>query len=256
MFVITMVAGGHIMPASGDRRNTILRRSKEKPAMDLSWKSIVLLSIAFVLVAGFLLWGVWQLEEAKKGVHTRVVEETDDGLLVVELKEKEKYDLTVQCDEENFQEAFRQFAKHVQADATVPPLTIPGGPLVIALADHELPENMQPVKRAAIEYLKRHAPKRVILLAHSECLLYDTIAAWQNNLDAVKQRQHADLIRARNVLKSWFPKTEVEIYYADRQGDKLTFYPMAETLPPTEPPGTAVPYDLQPPEETKQPEKE
>jgi len=92
-------------------------------------------------------------------------------------------------------------------------------------------EELQPAKRAAIEYLKRHAPRRVILVAHSECLLYDTIAAWQDDLDAVKRRQHEHLVAARDAIRKWFPTTEVELYYADKDGNRLTFYRMAEELP-------------------------
>jgi len=200
--------------------------------MHWGWGKLALFTLFLVAAVAGVLWIAWELEEGKKPVRTEVVGETDEGHFVVEMKEQERFDLIVHCDEEKFQDAFEKFTDHVDVESPYPPLRVPGGPMVIALADLELPEELQPAKRAAIEYVKRHAPRRVILVAHSECLLYDTIAAWQDDLDAVKLRQHEHLIAARNVIKQWFPTTEVELFYADKVGDRLTFYPMATELPP------------------------
>jgi hypothetical protein len=201
--------------------------------MQWGWGKLALVTLLLGAVTGAAIWIAWELEEGKKPVRTEVVGETDEGHFVVEMKEQESFDLIVHCDEEKFQEAFEEFTDHVDVESPYPPLRVPGGPMVIALADLELPEKLQPAKRAAVEYVKRHAPRRVILVAHSECLLYDTIAAWQDDLDAVKTRQHEHLIASRNVIKQWFPDAEVELFYADRSGDRLTFYPMANELPPS-----------------------
>jgi len=200
--------------------------------MHWSWSKLAIVTLLFTVVAVGLVWIAWELEEAKKPVRTTVLDPTEQGEFVVELREKESYDLIVHCDEQRFQEAFEKFTDHAQVESKYPPLRVPGGPMVIALADLELPEDLQPVKRSAIEYLKRHAPRRVVLVAHSDCLLYDTIAAWQDDLDEVKHRQHEHLIAAREAIERWFPETEVELYYADRSGNRLTFYKMAEELPP------------------------
>ena len=199
--------------------------------MQWNWRTLVLLTLLVALFTAGIIWIAWELEEGKKPVRTRVVGETNPGEFVVEMEEQESFDLIVHCDEERFEDPFEEFTEHVDLESPYPPLKVPGGPMVIALADLELPEELQPAKRAAIEYLKRHAPRRVILVAHSECLLYDTIAAWHDDLDAVKRRQHEDLIAAGDAIKKWFPNTEVELYYADKDGNRLTFYRMAEELP-------------------------
>jgi len=205
-----------------------------------SWQKLTLATLIFAVVAAGSIWIAWELEEAKKPVRTRVVGEDESGGFVVEIKEQEHYDLIVHCDEEMFQDAFEKFTDHAEVESDYPPLRVPGGPMVIAMADLELPEDLQPAKRAAIEYLKRHAPRRVVLVAHSECLLYDTIAAWHNDLDEVKRRQHEHLVQARAAIKRWFPDTEVELYYADRNGNLLTFYNMADELPPESLTGDAI----------------
>ena len=199
--------------------------------MQWNWRTLVLLTVLISLITAGVIWLAWELEESKKPVRTRVVGETEAGEFVVEMKEQESFDLIVHCDEARFEDAFEEFAEHTQIESPYPPLRVPGGPMVIALADLELPEDLQPAKRAAIEYLKRHAPRRVVLVAHSECLLYDTIAAWQDDLDAVKRRQHEHLVAARDAIQKWFPTTEVELFYADKDGNRLTFYRMAEEIP-------------------------
>jgi hypothetical protein len=201
--------------------------------MNWTWQRILMMSVLLALVAAGLIWVAWELEEGKKPVRTRVVEESADGNFVVEIREQESYDLIVHCDEEKFQEAFEKFTDHAQVESKYPPLRVPGGPMVIALADLELPEELQPARRTAVEYLRRHAPRRVVLVAHSECLLYDSIAAWQDDLDGVKRRQHEHLVDARHAILRWFPDTEVELYYADKSGNRMTFYNMAEELPPS-----------------------
>ena len=66
----------------------------------------------------------------------------------------------------------------------------------------------------------------MVLTAHSQCLIYDVIAAWQNKPDEVMMRQTEDLRKAREIIRSWFPETRVEIYYAEKQGDNLRFKPL------------------------------
>ena len=199
---------------------------------DWSWRKLTLFTVLFIAVTTLVIWVAWQAEEARLPVQTRIVGETDDGNFVVEMREKESYDLIVHCNEEKFQKAFEAFSANTKVVSPYPPLRVPGGPMVIALADVELSETLQPAKRTAIEFLKRHAPRRVILVAHSECLLYDSIAAWQDHLDEVKRKQHEHLIMARDAITRWLPNTEVEIYYADKDGDRLTFHRMTEELSP------------------------
>lgn len=224
--------------------------------IDWSAKKLTFVSILVTLGLAALFWGVYELEEHRKAVRTHVVGEGEDGTFRVEVADQKQFDLIVFCNEEKFQEAFRAFAESRKLEGTYPPLILPGGPLAIAFADQELPEELQAPKRVAIEYLKRHAPRKVILVAHSNCLLYDSIGAWYDApIDDVRHAQHEHLIRAKHMIQEWLPETEVEIYYADYQDGMMSFYPMADEL--LAPSLSVDDFELRrEPQSNQQPEKE
>lgn len=185
---------------------------------------IVVLALALV---GAVLWGSWAYEEAQKPVKTVVLKSDTNDLFVVKVKHKEGDDILIQCDEDDFQEAFEKFRNFLGVKAE--PIKVPGGAMFFALPPTEVPEKLEPAKRAVIEILKRHSPRRVILIAHSECLLYDVVGAWNNRPQEVESRQKADLERAREVIQTWFSKTQaIEIYYAGKRGDTLAFNPLPD----------------------------
>ena len=43
--------------------------------------------------------------------------------------------------------------------------------------------------------------------------------------------QHKHLVMARNVIREWFPDSEVYLYYAEMKGEELTFYRISGKLP-------------------------
>lgn len=178
--------------------------------------------IAIIAVCVGLVWGAFYLEDVKKGVNTRVVGEGQSQTFVVRMEKREKgASVVIHCSEDGFEDAFTKFKNHLGVDE--PPFDIPGGPMVIALAHADLSEDLQKVKRAAVEILKRHSPQRIVLVAHSECLFYDSIGAWQNRLGKARERQYADLEQAVRVLREWFPQSSIEAYYAEKEGEELHF---------------------------------
>lgn len=191
--------------------------------MKIPQRTLITIAVIVALtLSGMALYLAWEIEESSNPVRTVIVEDLEEkGVFTVEIREQEGQDFIVYCDEERFQEAFSMFADHVGVETE--PLRVPGGPMVLAFADVTVPENFQPAYRTLVQMLKRHAPSRVVLVSHSECLLYDSIAAWQNNLAAVRDRQQQDLIAAQKALRAWLPRTEVEVYYADKRGTQLKF---------------------------------
>lgn len=168
--------------------------------------------------------GAWFLESARnRPPGTTVVTEDGKEYFVVELPEQKGSDIVIQCDESEFQEAFRQFRDHLGIKAE--PLALPGGALAIgATAEHgETPEALAPAARSAVEILKRHSPTRVVLLTHDDCLYYDTIAAWRDQLDHVRFAQGRHLRLAKETILKWLPKAKVEAYFARREGKRLIF---------------------------------
>lgn len=188
-------------------------------------RNLFLGTLVVLVISALLLYAAWALEEAKKSVRTVVIQNpSGNDLFVVELQEKQEGDIVIQCNEERFQDAFGHFRKFLRVDTE--PISVPGGAMLLALPPTEVPEDLQPAKRVLVEMLKRHSPHRVILIAHSECLLYDVLGAWQDRQGEVRGRQEEDLRRAMDTIRTWFPKTEVGVFYALKEGDHLVFNPL------------------------------
>lgn len=183
----------------------------------------VLVGVVVLALAALLIIGAWVIEGGT--IISRPSAKATGGDFVADLPPRVGVDLVLQCDEEFFQEAYQRFRKEYLGIET-DPIAVPGGVKALTAIEGDLPKELASVKRAVVETLKRHAPRRVVLTAHSQCLIYDVIAAWQDKGNEVKARQMDDLQKARDVIRSWFPDTKVEIYYAQKEGDKLRFMPI------------------------------
>ncbi len=181
----------------------------------------VLAATVALAVAAAVIWGAWALDESGPGQHTRVVGDGDDETFVVRIEDEPGETFVVQCNEERYLKAHSLFRDHIDVDTV--PLAVPGGSMAIAKLPADLPESLAPARRTLVEFLERHCPKKLVLVAHEDCLLYDAIAAWQDRSDEVRGRQEEDLRAAVRVIHSWLPKTEVECWYAGRKGEELEF---------------------------------
>ena len=180
---------------------------------------IILVAVAVMLLGT----GAWMLE-SKTNPAQRVVKYQGDEFVTNLPPQEVGTDLVIQCNEERFQEAYKRFRdEYLKIDAE--PIAVPGGIKALAAVEGELPKELEPVKRAIVEALKRHSPRRIVLTAHSYCLIYDVIAAWQNAADRKKTelQQITDLQKARELIRSWLPNTQVDVYYAQVEGDKVRF---------------------------------
>ena len=147
-----------------------------------------------------------------------------DGTVVADLPEIDRADFIVHSTEDRFEDAYKKLGTYLKATY---PLPVPGGPLLFALADVDLPEEMQPAKRTTVEVLKRYSPRRIILVSHQGDVWYDSIAAWNDDLAGVSDRQIADLQKAGRVIKEWFPTSEVLLYYGRIENvNKVRFSPL------------------------------
>jgi hypothetical protein len=183
----------------------------------------LLVALGLAATVGLLVLA-WHADESIKPVKTTVVEEiNDDGSLTVDIRSQQEGEWIISCSEKHFHGAHEHVDK--------PLLDAPGGPMLVALADFEVREELQAPKRVLIEILKRHSPERIVLVAHEECLIYDSIGAWKDQPEIVRELQLKHLRQARDVLKEWFPKTEVQIYYGEKLGEtQLRFFPVIDDL--------------------------
>lgn len=177
-----------------------------------------------------LLFAAYALDEYRAGIHTVVVENPEGDLFTVRLPDQPKEDLLIQCEEGEFQEAFARFSEFLGMKE-VSRISLPGGAKFLRLLPGELSGPLEPAQRAFVEVLRRHSPGRIVLVGHSECLLYDAIAAWRGELARVRGDQDRDAALALEKLHAWFPGVELTAYYAERDGDRLRFNPWTPAPP-------------------------
>ena len=133
------------------------------------------------------------------------------------------------CPEDFLDEPSQAFAKWLKLDSI--PVKIPGGMMMVArLNDLSVDQSLKPLQRSTIEVLKRYSPRRVVLVAHTNCVYYDTVAAWNDNLANVRQREINDLRAAISVLREWFPRAEVSGYLAEEDASHRLVFHAADKL--------------------------
>ena len=188
--------------------------------MDTRTKVVV--AVVGVLLSATVLVVAWQLDDGMQLVQISVLEQSEEeGRLVIQMEERLGEDFIVLCPEERFQEAFAELRSFV--NVSTEPLHFPGGPMVLSFADFEVPESLESARSVLQNFLQRFSPGRIVLVSHSECLYYESLAIFGNNLYGVRERQIRDLEKARTAILQWLPNTEVELYYADKDGERLTF---------------------------------
>ena len=189
-------------------------------------RSLLMASVlGLAVVTG--LWGIWVFESRSAGK-----DNPDTGEFSYQLTRKPTdgpADVIVMCDEDVMSEAGGAFAKWMKLEGL--PLKAPGGVMLIArLNDVTLDSSLKPLQRALVEVLKRYSPRRVVLVAHTYCIYYDTLAAWNDNLANVRQRQIADMRASINVLREWFPRAEISGYLAEEDANHKVVFHAANKL--------------------------
>ena len=183
----------------------------------------ILLAVWTVLLVAGLLWGAWLLDSPKEEV---VFTESGNFIYKIEQNgENTPADIMLTCSEDVMKSSSEAFARWLKLSGI--PLYLPSGPMLIGKLDElNVPEELKPAKRSLVEVLKRHTPKHIVLIAHTNCIYYDTVAAWEDNLTKVKERQREDMLMAKNTLNQWLPKAKVSGYIAEEFDGRLEFRPV------------------------------
>ncbi len=187
--------------------------------------AVVLVIIGVVAIA---LWGAWRLESKSGANVSNQVPGAEFSYKLPQQTASDVGDVLITCTEDVMDAPSGEFAKWLGLQGI--PLELPGGPLSIArlsdsvTPDKALMELLNPFQRVAVEVLKRHTPRKVVLVTHDMCIYYDALAAWQNNLSQVQARQRSDMSAALNTLRLWFPQAEISGFVASIDGQKLTFH--------------------------------
>jgi hypothetical protein len=205
---------------------------------------VAVLVVAVLAGIAFGLYSVWRWEDRSTLPPTPAAPPPGEDLFVTELPAKPVRIAWIQCNEDEYEESFETFRRELGVKDD--PYEILGGPILITLTPElgDLPDLLERGKQVTIEYLRKKAPDRFVLLAHEGCEISDYIGAWKGlPEDEVRERQVGDLRRAYDVLREWFPGVPVELYYVDREegmpGEPVTlrFNPIGRR----DPEGTAEP---------------
>ena len=192
----------------------------------MSPRSLVTASVLVLVVVGGLA-GIWVFES-----RSAAKDDAASGEFSYQLPQKANDaspDILIVCPEDVLTEPVDAFSKWLKLAGF--PLKIPGGVMLLArLNDVTLDESLKPAQRAAVELLKRYSPRRVVIVAHTYCIYYDTLAAWNNNLGDVRRRQIADMRASMSVLQAWFPRAEISGYLAEEDGNHRLVFHSADKL--------------------------
>ncbi len=185
------------------------------------WMAIIVGSVALILSAA------WILDPSSARERVAEKEGAEFSYELPPEKETANSDILIGCSEDIVETPNMEFAKWKGLHGV--PLALPGGPLALAhLDDVKMGEHFKPAQRASVEVLKRHSPRKIVVVAHTMCLYYDTIAAWNNSLSQVRERQMQDMQAALHLLREWFPQADISGYMAEEKSRTLFYRPVPQ----------------------------
>jgi hypothetical protein len=102
---------------------------------------------------------------------------------------------------------------------------VPGGPAWLLSTGDET--GFVQVARAQVDFLvQAHELQRIVLITHFGCAYYGQKLRLSPN--ACLSTQTADLKRAADKLREWYPEMRVENYLAMRSSSRLSFHRVAD----------------------------
>lgn len=178
-------------------------------------------AVAAVVVSLLVLLAIWRLEGAHQ--ERDVLPSASQEFSYPLERSAGTGDLLLTCSEEIMNKPIAAFARWLKIEG--PPIQVPSGHMLIPqLNNVEIGEEFKPAQRAVQELLKRHSPRKVVLVAHTNCVYYDTVAAWQDSLATVRQKQIDDLKATAGLVREWLVKSEVQTYLAEEENGRLVFH--------------------------------
>jgi len=132
--------------------------------------------------------------------------------------------VVIHCSDPRYQHHFQEFLeKHLGLD-NYGLLAVPGGHQFLTLVDY-LPKFSWAGWRWVKFLMDIAKPRRVILIAHHDCLWYRD-GRFSLHRGDVRERQVQDLKRVQAAVAERFPEVAVELYFARLEGDQASFEPV------------------------------
>jgi Putative carbonic anhydrase len=132
--------------------------------------------------------------------------------------------MALYCSDGRWGEAFDEFCQHHLGIPRYDRWAVPGGPAWL-LPSGEQTGFLQ-AARLQVEFLVNvHGLERMVLITHYGCAYYGQRLS--GSADETLAAQAADLRRAADELREWFPNMLVETYLAMRSGITMSFHEVA-----------------------------
>jgi hypothetical protein len=129
--------------------------------------------------------------------------------------------IVIHCSDPRFRRHFQEFLESHLKVSSYGLVAVPGGPQFLTLTEY-LPK-FSWVGWRWVKFLFDVArPRRVILIAHHDCLWYRDGRFWQGRL-SLYERQIRDLRAVRQALLERFSGVTVELYFALLDGEQAAF---------------------------------
>jgi hypothetical protein len=124
--------------------------------------------------------------------------------------------VVIHCGDHRFQGVFREFLAEGLKLRSYSLLSLPGGAHFIPL-EALLPKFAKTGLQSLSFLVKRSRPRRVILIGHDDCLFFKERLQFFFLEADLKEKQLANLRRARRAVQERFPGLAVELYFAGAQ---------------------------------------
>ena len=132
--------------------------------------------------------------------------------------------VVIHCSDPRYQPHFQEFLREHLGLGNYGLLAVPGGPQFLTLADY-LPKFAWAGWRW-VKFLTDIAkPRRIILIAHHDCLWYRD-GRFSLHRGDLRERQVEDLRRVRAAIAERSPDVAIELYYARLEGEQASFEPV------------------------------
>ncbi len=144
-----------------------------------------------------------------------------DGKTVYTVDTHPSEALVLHCGDPRFQTAFRTFLTRELGLKNYTPIIIGGGVHAFGLQSF-LPKNFKILWEQVKFFVKEQSLSRVIIINHDDCKWYERMRGYHSRIKTADKGKH-DLTTAALTILRDFSGITVSTYWADLEGDRITF---------------------------------
>ena len=134
--------------------------------------------------------------------------------------------VVIHCSDPRYQPHFQDFLHNGLGLTHYGLIAIPGG--VELLSPSEISDTLRSQGSTWFDFMaKLMSAARCILIGHADCRWY-VVNGIEPDESRLKEHQSRDLTAVREQIQRRFPKVEVELYFAEIEGERASFTAVGE----------------------------